>query len=506
MKKALCFILALMMVTSMILVSCGKENQTTTQGGGNAVLPTTEEDKSGVYDAEIKKLNREFTFIVRNMSNNKHLDTHEIYAEAITGDKINDAVFSRNSKLELDYGVTVKEVRDDAPHTNFREALIAGEYIGDFLFTGIVSMKTLGAANLLVDYNTLSNFDSGKVWWNQQAQKALTVNGKCFYLTGDAATLDDRATWIMLFNKDIVQNAGLESPYSLVEAGTWTIDKMYEYMQQTSVDGNGDGVYKYNTVGEIVGYCGEKFNNWAHVAAGKITISNMAEDGTITIPEQPKQELLDAWSKLRNVLTSPMRYMSGGSTAFKKNLVTFSGLNAAVVLLWAEAEVNFGVLPFPKVWAEQDGYYTAPSQSQFGVFSIPNTVAADKKNDWAANGFTTAAEQCVYFLEAFSYQSMLTVTPAFFDQVISKQSMKDSESIKMLNMALDPNHIILDPLALFDWGDLGYQMFYDAGAAANTNANDLKHDTLVSIYSSRFDAAKQALAEYIAITDMGAIA
>ena len=95
---------------------------------------------------------------------------------------------------------------------------------------------------------------------------------------------------------------------------------------------------------------------------------------------------------------------------------------------------------------------------------------------------------------------MNIITPAFYDQVLSKQAVKDAESAKYLDLALDTDHIILDPFALFDFGDIGYQLFYDMSPSSGM-ANDLSYDNFVSTYTSRVDAARTALQDYITITE-----
>ena len=242
MKKLICLILAITMIFSMLLIGCAKEEEKKTAGGAGEDVTKETKDTSRVYDAEIKKLNRTFTFIVRE-STATHLNTNEFYAEAYNGDKINDAVFTRNSKMNEVYGTELVEIRDTALQTNYKDSLISGEYVADFLFTGISAMKNLGNANLLVNFYDLTQLNLEKAWWNKTMTDALAINNKAFYVTGDCATLDDRATWIMIFNKDVIANAGLETPYKLVNEGKWTVDEMYKYMQATVNTGD-DGVYQ----------------------------------------------------------------------------------------------------------------------------------------------------------------------------------------------------------------------------------------------------------------------
>jgi len=507
MKKVLCLLLAVLMVLSMFLVSCTKTEETETAGGqGGSENDTTASadtgNKSGEYTAEVKKLNRDFTIIRREVSGSWHLSINEIYAESVNGDKLNDAVFARNSKLQEKFGITVKEIPDAAPETTYREAMIAGEYVGDLIAHRLSSMRKLANANLLVDWASLENVDLTKDWWNHNITDSVTIAGKSFFVTGDALTLDDRGTWVLYFNKDLVNNAGLESPYKLVDSGEWTSAKMYEYMQKTAVDNNADGKYEYAT--DIIGYGGEKFNNWVHVAACNVTVSSRDAEGNIVIPDQPKTELLDAWAAVKSVMTSNLRYTSSGSAQFRNNTITFCGCNLAVVVKFPDSALNFGIIPFPKMNAEQKGYYTTPSHGQLGVLCIPTTVEADPAKDWTANGFISAAEQIAYMTEAFAYLSVDTVTPAFYDQVLKKQTVTDPESARNLEMILDTDFIILDPVCLFDFGDLGYQLFYDGTGAASSMADDLLWETFVSNYSSRVSAAREALKEYETITSVTA--
>ena len=103
-------------------------------------------------------------------------------------------------------------------------------------------------------------------------------------------------------------------------------------------------------------------------------------------------------------------------------------------------------------------------------------------------------------MEAFAYLSVNTVTPAFYDQVLLKQSVRDVESQKNLAMVLDKDHIILDPVLLFNFGSIGYSLFYEGTPTANANANDLAWENFVASYSSRVAAAREALKEYETIT------
>jgi hypothetical protein len=132
---------------------------------------------------------------------------------------------------------------------------------------------------------------------------------------------------------------------------------------------------------------------------------------------------------------------------------------------------------------------------------MPKTVANDERRDWEANGFSSAEEQVAYFMEAFAYHSIDTVKPAFYDQVLLKQTAQDMESRTYLEMILDPNNIILDPLVLFNFGSCGYTVFYLL-TPTETFSNDLTYENFTSNYESRVDGARTALAEYLLIQEL----
>ncbi|MBQ3865865.1 MAG: hypothetical protein II776_03105 [Clostridia bacterium] len=494
--KILSLILALIMLLSVALAGCAKD-EGKKQGGGQVVVKTDEEDTSAVYDAKIHDMHgHKFWFIVRTTTYT-HLDTNEIYAEELNGDKINDAVFKRNAALQEKYNCEIYEERNTNPATAVREQLIAGEYQYDYIYTSISSLRSLSASNLLADFYELEEVNLEKAWWDQNAIEGMSIAGKAFYVTGDAGTLDDRASWIMYFNKDIIEKAKLESPYKLVSEGKWTIEKMYEYMMATIEDINGDGIYEIGT--DRFGYIGERLNNWMHVAACNVHLSRMSSGGDIEIPATIGDDVLNVWAALKPILTSEYRDVSDMGSRFRSGLGTFFACNTGAILNMSGSSVNFGILPMPKLNEEQAEYWTSIHSGWTYGFAIP--CAADNASDYEENGFSSGREQAAYFLEAFSYYSMDTLTVAFYDQVVKRQVVKDLESSQMIDIALENK--LYDPVAIFNFGDIGTTLFSQAGCdqwghdGIKAKGSDLNYDTLVSLYESRVQAARKALNNYI---------
>ncbi len=495
MKKVriLSLILAVIMLCSVFFVSCGgNEDDGDGKGGGNLIIEEETKDESKIYDAEVKNLNdHEFRFVVRT-SSSIGLTTYEVFAEAPNGDKINDAVYARNSQLEDKYNCKIVEDRTSKPHTALKDPLTAGEYVADYVFTGVYDLRTLAQSNLLADLTNVKTIDLTKAWWDSAGFYGMNIAGKTFFVNGDGCTLDDRACWIMYFNKAYVKEYKADlNLYDEVDAGRWTVDMMYDIMINTAKDGNGDGAITIGDPEDRFGYIGEISNNIFHVQACGVTLAEVDEKGNWSLPDQPKDEVLTVWEKLRPLLTSPTREVSWLIAHFSSGLGTFYCCNLGTLMNAGNLTFDYGILPLPKLNEQQDKYYNAVGYRQLGAYSIPTTV--ENAPDWASNGFDSGVEQAAYFLEAFSYYSMQILTPAFYDQVVMKQAVRDDDSPRMLEIAL--KNKIYDPVVGYNFGKIS--IFGEVGSIANeTVGSDVNYDTFVSTYTSRVQAARTALADY----------
>ncbi|MBP5288710.1 MAG: hypothetical protein J6Z79_02410 [Clostridia bacterium] len=501
-RRALALLLAALTLVPVILVAgCGKDDGG--KKGGPAVVAESreEEDTSRNYDAKIHDMHgHQFWFIVRELGKYQHLTVNEIYAEELNGDKVNDAVFKRNAALQEKFNCEIREDRVENPASAVKEQLLAGEYQYDFIYTGVSQLRPLSASNLLVDFKELEEVNLEKAWWDQNAIEGLGIAGKAFYVTGEAGTMDERSSWIMYFNKDVLEKAHIEMPYDLVREGKWTIDQMYEIMMATHDDLDGDGTY---TIGkDRFGYIGQADNNWFHVAAGGLHLSRISSAGEIEIPATVSEEVLTAWTALKPLLTSEYRDVADSGSRFRLGLGTFySCLSGSILNMNKSEQLNFGVLPMPKLSEEQEDYWTSFSSTWCYGYAIP--VTTDNATDYEENGFSSGREQAGYFLEAFSYYSMGTLAVAYYEQVIKGQTVKDADSIEMMDIAL--KNKVYDPVVIFSFGKLGSALFISAGSNGGQVAgtgepakgSDVNYDTLVSLYESRVTAARKALKNYI---------
>jgi len=493
--KLLSLLLAALLLASGLLVGCAGGEQGGGATNGGVVTGGEAQDPAEIYDAEIKNLNgHEFRFYVSDHTL-EHWQTKEVYAEAPNGDKVNDAVFQRNAQIAQTYNCTIaadKYVGIDCSQT-LRDPLMAGEYVCDFIYGPAQKMIHLGSANLLTNFDELENIDLTKAWWDENLLRGMNIGGKTFYLNGSAGVTDDYSAWVGCFNKDYVKeyDANLDL-YQVIIDGKWTIDLMYQIASATWKDVDGDGSMAYGV--DRYGWVGDTIENYFMILGGGITVANFSANGDIDIPEQPKPEVLDAWSKLRPLLTSQYREVLDAPVHLRNGLATFAmGAAATTVLKSGQSKVNMGIIPVPKHSEEQDKYYSGVYYGTCNVYSVPITV--ENGSDWEANGFSSGAEQCAYFLEAFGYYSHIILKPAFYEQVMLKQNATDDQSAQIVELSLENK--IYDPVYGYLWGGLGAS-FVQSGSGEKGQPNtDLNYDNLVALYTSRVKSARKAMNTYI---------
>ena len=473
--RILSLILALVMLCSVFLVACGGEEEQQGGGAGNLIIDEESEDASKKYDAEVKNLNgHEFRFVVRN-SSTIGLTTHEVYAEAPNGDKINDAVYARNAQLQEKYNCTIKEDRTSKPHTALKEPLTAGEYIADYVFTGVYDLRTLAQSNLCADLTNVKTINLSKAWWDANGFYGMNIAGKTFFVNGDGCTLDDRACWIMYFNKGYVAEYTSKNLYKEVDEGRWTIDLMYEIMEGTWKDVDGDGQMTHT---DVYGYGAHTFMQGAlalQYGMGQfITEFDKNGDPQLVLNSDRMAQIV---GKIDQLSKSPEFHLGTGNaekadiTLFKEGRLMFlSAIFMQTDLNMREMKDEYGVLPHPKLDESQEQYYTVIN-TQCYMYSVPITVKDQ--------------ERSTVLFEAYSYEGYKTVYPGFYELALKAKYSHDDVSAQIYDLIMKGRIV-----------DFGF-VFGTGAGMRDIISNLVSAGSLdfASAYASKEAATKQAYAD-----------
>lgn len=453
-RTAILLIFAVMAFTFISGCAASADTQAKETAASDSVITGAAETTKAVIEPNLPDENYDgYEFKVLTKGNTDvHWKSRDIYAGEITGDSLNDAVYTRNLWLSEEYGVKVTDIGAADPYATGSKSVLAGADDYD-LFTVHVQVHTASfiSNNMLINLYDIPNIDLTQPYYDQNSVKSLSVINKLFCVTGDMLTMDNDATWVVLFNKSIAEKLKFESTYGcsfydLVNDLKWTHEVFYETIRAAATDLNGDGIMDDT---DQWGLESEPFNAYALLVGSSIT--SFSKDGddypyislysetaytilnqaiTIMRDKSVTMYVSDWTSKFPDVWTDCMdKTFSDG-----RALYNFAGLNR--VTLFRSMDTDFGILPVPKYTEEQERYYCPVSLWCSNCIAVPKTA--------------TDINRTGLIIEALSWKSKYTLLPAYYDITLKGKASRDEESLGMLDLIFAST--MYDLGNMFDWG------------------------------------------------------
>ena len=396
--------------------------------------------------------------------------------EEKSGDVMGKALNERELKVEEYLGVDITNtpvatIEDILPAV--QQSSMSGDDTYQMVLTHcITAVNAMAADELVLDLNTTEiNFDSD--WWNHSATEALNVNGKQYYAVSDYMIPDPNC---FIFNKDMIDLYGLDDPYDLVRDGKWTMDKLNEMISEVTTD-NGDQVWDEK---DIYGLTTGK--TWYHVSftySAGLKLVDKDENGEFALAFKPDDTSTKLMEKIDTIFNGPNVWTYGNndpSVVFDistdRCLFNMTSLNTLHTL--RDTEVDFGILPFPKLTEEQDEYL---SNDWSGLLCVPAL----------ANNVDMISDT----IELLSYYSDEKVIPTYYDIILGTKLSRDEDSREMLDIIF--NNIVFDAgMNYFGFEKNMQKMFYIAQYAVMTP----KQNNFASVYASYENGARAEIAAF----------
>jgi len=433
------FKISLLMLTTAVLlifVSCGESTATNSAGNfaNTAIEESVATETTLLYpDLESQDFGGgEFKILTqpRELWNDWEDWGHrDISADEPNGDVINDAVFARNLKIEEKYNVKVTEIKNDGFDNTVKNTVMAGEYAFDIICPPTLTLVSFAQNGYLYDLYKIPYMDLSMPWYDQSAVRDLSVGGYLYGVTGDLILLDNDATTAMIFNKKVLDDYSIESPYNLVTSGKWTFDKYSEISKSISEDLNGDGeMYilddKFGTTVQ-----GDSF--WAfYTGMNERLVSKDSNDYPyISFGNEKTYSIID---KINNLVLDKEHVVNlhtyenkfpiyqWQTEMFSLNRVLFSWIRMRVVETLRNMEADFGIIPMPKYDETQEEYCTCVNPYTSVTIAIPIS--------------NPEIEKAGIILEELSAESRYTLEPAYYDLNLSTKFIRDNESSAMLDI------------------------------------------------------------------------
>ena len=390
--------------------------------------------------------------------------------EELTGDPYNDAVFNRNRAIEDRFNVTITTIHDFGDP---RRILLSG--INDYdLFTHRADHAfTFAAEGLLNSIDKLKYIDLSKTYWNEFITNQMTIMNKKFFAIGSFNFSFYDLVIVLLFNKQLVQDYGLENPFDLVKSGAWTYDKFTELSKTATFDLNGDGEM-------------DKNDAWGYTCRPNEVLPGLWVGGGVTAAVKDANDIPQnamGTEKFLNVIDKIYNMIYGENIYFKTDLpdmfingnVLFNESSPHKLLALRAMETDFGIIPYPKLDEKQENYYSLVTGGE--VFFTALSASEDD------------LDRASIILEAMACESLKTCIPAYYDNILKTKLVRDQESEEIIDMLFSHR--------VFDW-------LYSVWTAEIIDGPLLtmfesKNNTLVSLNESRlsaiFDKKRNAIVE-----------
>lgn len=424
----------------------------------------------------------EFKVLTRGDEMHKYpLHSRDIIASEETGEPINDAVYKRNAIVEdlLNVKITMipmDEGDETRPNTALRKAVLAGDDIYDLLLTHEIYSAPTAQNGHLVNMADVPYIDLTKPWWCKSATDDLSVGDKIFLALSDFSVSSNDHAYIVLFNKRLHQECGMENLYDAVKDGTWTFDKMYSVVKDSGRDLDGNGqMTEDDLFGLILG--GGQLNFFY---AGANTVTKKDEKNIPYYDILTERAIL-TFEKAFDICVGDYTFVFSDWNDVKIPPMFAAGkgllmtTQIGIVPQLRDMDVDFGIIPYPKLDGTQSGYREY-IDGHAQLMGIPITVQDTEKV-----GAIT---------EALSYYSRKYLVPAYYDINLKTKFSRDNESADMLDIIMEGR--------VFDFGYV-----YDNWVVAFKFSDQInaKKREFVSIIEKSLPAAEKQLVKILQAYD-----
>ena len=432
MKKALSLLLAALLLAAA-LTACSETKENTdvsagTQAGGASAEPSaaaeTEpaEEETLLPEPDIPDDadwgGEDFTIIYPGWS----LYEFYLHADELNGDVMNDALFNRTAAVNERLNVSVGFVTEgyiDTILAAVKKAVTAGDGSYDMAVTHCINgLQGLLSGQLILDWGDIPYVDLTKPWWNSSILEQLSIGGVTPFAASDLLIADPN---VIFFNNDIATDLNLDSLYGTVYEGKWTLDRMIELSDLAVRDLNGDGKMAAK---DQYGVCGNL--GWPMISFMYGCGQFIAEfvDGVPQVALQ-NENAVTMMEKLYKLFCEGDRALVNGTIndryiPFETYHALFYFLSLSSMEQYRQTEVDYGIIPFPKLDENQQEYI---SLNWTGLQCIPSSCENREMTGMVA--------------ELLASESKKQVLPAYFDYLLDGKIARHDETRAMLDIIFD---------------------------------------------------------------------
>lgn len=358
-RTALCSALALSAALSIFLSGCGiiSFNKGTSPSEETTAPAETAADTA--YEKYEIDYSKETVDYLKDLSGNTYdggtfqiavAGKNLITPDDSTASVVSKQMLERNDEVEqtLDISLVSKLTDPETMLDEIKAAVRSGSYYADAV---MLPQKYIGAyvtSGALINLRSLPGFELNMGYLYPTAVSAGT-GGSAVYAVAGPASLDQDCLSCIYFNKSVLDSLGLESPYELVKRGEWTADKYLSYTNAVaSLDESFYSVGSQN----VTPYLSDLF---FFAFGGKLTDSNLGYYPVLSLNGEAGINTVSSVSSAVNVNRAYGSSLDSVN-CFLSGKLLFLVDKASTMYSLANAPFDWGVLPLPKLNAQQENY------------------------------------------------------------------------------------------------------------------------------------------------------
>ena len=363
------------------------------------------------------------SYRIQNIECASYYDT--LIALEQTGDKLNDAIFNRDARLmdtmNFHYEETV--VPNDTAVKTIQQIVSAGDDSFDMYVSVDWRGYKLAQEGYALPVSALPYVDVTREYWAQSIHQDMSIRGKLYFAFGDDNLSTYESVNLLLFNKSMSADLNLPDHYETVLEGTWTLDLMQQNMTLATRDADGDGSWTDADVYGITSHSKQVLPCF-WIAAGLRCIEKDEED----IPYfalTGNEKFDDLYQRILAMMHNDhLLYMSDSMPDYANNTLFIGGgalyniARRAFLHFYRDMDIDYGIIPYPKYDDTQQTYYSRTEGAYIHIYPITLT-------QYELAGAVTEAMAC---------ESLNTVIPVYYDEVLKSKYTRDRNSTAMLDM------------------------------------------------------------------------
>lgn len=426
MKKAVTCVLLLLSIAMILpaFASCGKKNDPSS-------TEITTESQKNTYPDDLEQYhfnfnNEEFNVLsVTDEEGDYRYTTFDLSDEEASEnpDNLSMEIYRRNRLIEERFHIFLNSSYDSYWNCQSTLEKMIFNDLHDYDLIMLINRDAYTAAvnGQLIPVDRLTYVDQSKDYYLHDINDAMTLNGKQFLCYSEESLYTFGRTTCIAYNKNMAKSYGWEEEdvYGMVEDGTWTFEKLFEYME-TATTLEDDVVTCYGMYGHM-DYTVSTFLN----AAGQDYITKTANNLKFDFTNEKTGDIINTvLQKMdNNNLAFETDYALGKANGcydvFKNGKALFTGTVAGKLMMFLDIEqFDYGVLPWPKYNTEQTQYRSRVVDAWLHV------VPANHPDP----------ERASVILEALASGTSKNVFTAFYDRQLRFHAAGDVNSANALDI------------------------------------------------------------------------